>query len=343
MSDSKKKNVGDKSFSLNKDDYRWSMILRVITFLFKYAIFLSIFIAFLVVLRATDLNNEYLTQNVMIRPLFQFLRSCNFFKANYSDLSVELFFKSTMIFIYTILFLLLLKDMMKSHLYENLFSTVQLNENNNPTKNPLMVSKIKDSPSNDMYSYVIKIYSGLIFLLAYPFIVLYLIRCYDVQNNILTQLAVVSILFVPIIYYVGTHLVSMKAIYKTDDILNYGKKYMEEKDYPFIDALREKFNRHFDQILFVPLLILLITILYFFMYYELNFENNQMMIYGLILLIGIPVLLLVFNYNVLFSCYTPDNQCGIFRNGQIKYEVYHEGIRSYYDALVKYNYSCFPK
>lgn len=343
MSDSKKKNVGDKSFSLNKDDYRWSMILRVIMFLFKYAIFLAIFIAFLVVLRATDLNNEYLTQNVMIRPLFQFLRSCNFFKANYSDLSVELFFKSTMIFIYTILFLLLLKDMMKSHLYENLFSTVQLNENNNPTKNPLMVSKIKDSPSNDMYSYVIKIYSGLIFLLAYPFIILYLIRCYDVQNNILTQLAVISILFVPIIYYVGTHLVSMKAIYKTDDILNYGKKYMEEKDYPFIDALREKFNRHFDQILFVPLLILLITILYFFMYYELNFENNQMMIYGLILLIGIPVLLLVFNYNVLFSCYTPDNQCGIFRNGQIKYEVYHEGIRSYYDALVKYNYSCFPK
>ncbi len=337
------KNDGNKKFSLDKAEYSWMMITNALLFLIGYYFFLGIFASFLVVLRATDLNNEYLTQNVLLRPIFQFLRGCNFFKANFSDVSIELFFKSTLIFIYTILFVLLLKDITKTHIYQNLYSTIQFNPNNNPTKNPNMLSKISDNPRNDMYTYLFKICSALIFLLAYPFLVLYAIRCYDVQNNILTQVALVSILFVPIIYYTTTHLVAMKKIYKTDDILNYGKKYVEEKDYPYIDMIREKFNYHFDKVLWIPLFILLITLLYFFMYYEYDISNPQMLTYVMILLVGIPLFLATFNYNVLFTCYTPDNECGIFRDGQIKYEVYHEGIKSYYDALVKYNYLCFPR
>jgi hypothetical protein len=343
MGASTSKDDGSKNFSVDKADYSWKMITNVIIFLIGYYFFLGIFAGFLVILRATDLNNEYLTQNVIIRPIFQFLRACNFFKANFNDISVETFFKSIMIFIYTILFVLLLKDMVKANIYQNLYSTIQLNKNNNPTKNPNMVTKIKDDPTKDIYSYMFKICSGLIFLLAYPFIVLYMIRCYDVQNNILTQVALVSILFVPVFYYITSHLVAMKKVYKTDDIINYGKKYVEEKDYNYIDLIRNKFNFHFDKVLFIPLFMILISILYFFMYYEFNLDNPQMYAYFLALIIMIPLILCVFNYNVLFSCYTPDNECGIFRNGLIKYEVYHEGIKSYYDALIKYNYSCFPR
>jgi hypothetical protein len=343
MGASTSKNEGNKKFSLDKADYTWKMITNVIIFFIGYYFFLGIFAGFLVILRATDLNNEYLTQNVIMRPIFQFLRACNFFKANFNDISIETFFKSIMIFIYSILFVLLLKDMVKANIYQNLYSTIQLNPSNNPTNNPNMISKIKDDPTSDIFTYMFKICSGLIFLLAYPFLILYFIRCYDVQNNILTQVALVSILFVPIIYYITTHLVTMKKIYKTDDIINYGKKYIEEKDYPYIDLIRDKLNYHFDKILFIPLFIILITLLYFFMYYEFDLGNTQMMVYFVILIVIIPLILAVFNYNVLFSCYTPDNECGIFRNGLIKYEVYHEGIKSYYDALVKYNYSCFPK
>lgn len=343
MGASTSKNVGNKTFSLDKADYSWKMITNVILFLVGYYFFLGIFTSFLIVLRATDLNNEYLTQNVILRPIFQFLRGCDFYKANFNDVSIELFFKSTLIFIYSILFVLLLKDMSKANIYQNLFSTIQLNGNNNPTNNPNMLSKIKDSPTSDMYTYIFKICSALIFLLVYPFIILYLIRCSDIQNNILTQLAIVSILFIPIIYYTSTHMVTMKKVYKTNDILNYGKKYVEEKDYAYIDFIKEKFNYHFDKIVWIPLFLLLITILYFFMYYEYDISNPQMYAYLLLLVVGIPLLLIIFNYNVLFSCYTPDNECGIFRDGQIKYEVYHNGIKSYYDALVKYNYLCFPK
>jgi hypothetical protein len=337
------KNDGNKKFSLDKADYSMMMIRNAIFFFVGYYFFLSIFIFFLTVVKATDLNNEYLTQNILLRPIFQFLRGCDFFKANYGDVSIELFFKSILIFIYTILFVLLLKDITKASVYQKLFSTIQLNENNNPTKNPNMVSKIKDSPTSDIYTYVFKICTALIFLLAYPFLVLYFIRCYDIQNNILTQIALVSILFVPIIYYTTSHLVTMKKVYKTNDILNYGKKYVEEKDYPYIDMIKEKFNYHFDNVLWIPLFLTLITLLYFFMYYEYDISNPQMITYVLILLLILPLFLAIFNYNVLFTCYTPDNECGIFRNGQIKYEVYHDGIKSYYDALVKYNYLCFPK
>ena len=341
-----KENSGNQVYSLDKNSFSWFMIKGVIYFLVGYYLFLGVFTGFLAIVKATDLNNEYLTQNVILKPIFQLLRACDFFKANFNEISIELFFKSIMIFIYTIIFILLLKDILKSHLYEQLYGAIQFNPNNNPTKNLTMVTKISgpgSSPSVDRLTYIIKIITGLIFILAYPFIVLYFIRCYDVQNNIVTQLAVVSMLFVPVIYYATTHMATMKALYKSKDILDYGKKYVEEKDYEYVDMFKKKFNYHFDTVLFIPLLILFISILYFFMYYEFDYENPLMKSYVLILLIGLPIILLIFNYNVLFSCYTQDNECGIFRNGLIKYEVYHNGIKSFYDALVKYNYLCFPR
>ncbi len=338
-----KENSGNKAYSLDKSAFSRFMIMGVIYFLVAYYIFLGIFTTFLGVMRATDLNNEYLTQNIFLKPLFQFLNKSDLFRANFSDISIEVFFKSILIFIYSILFILLLKDILKSHLYEQLFGTIQFNPNNNPTNNLTMVTKIKDSPFADRLSYIIKIISALIFILAYPFIILYLIRCYDVQNNILTQFAILSLLFVPIIYYATTHLATMKVLYKSKDIMDYGKKYVEEKDYEYINNFKNKFNYNFDTILFIPLLILFISIMYFFMYYEFDYENPLMKSYVLLLLIGLPIIFLIFNYNILFTCYTDDNECGIFRNGLIKYEVYHYGIKSFYDALVKYNYLCFPK
>ncbi len=343
MGASSSKNDGSQTFSLDKAKYTSMMVFGVLYFFLGYLLFIGVYIGFFFVLRATDLNNEYLTQNIILRPLYQMLRKCDFFKESFQEVSIENFFKSILLFIYTILFLLLLKDIMKSHLYNQLFSTVQFNMANNPTNNLEMLSKIQDKPSSDILTYLIKTITGLIFLLGYPFLVLYLIRCYDVQNNIVTQVALFSILFVPIIYYVTTHLVTMKKLYNTNDFMDYGKKYMESKDYAYVDMVKDKFNFNFDKILFVPLLILFVSILYFFMYYEINFENNQMVLYISLFLFIVPAIILIFNYNVLFSCYTDDNECGIFRNGLIKYEVYHNGIKSYYDALVKYNYLCFPK
>ncbi len=342
-SSTNQKNTGKTAYSLDKAKYSSMMLFTVLLFFIGYFFFILVYSFFFLTIRATDMNNAYLTQNILLRPIYQGLSKSRFFKENYSTLTIETFFKGTLIFIYTILFVILLKNLMRSHLYKALYGTIQFNPLNNPTNNLNMVTKIQDKPTKDIIAYNISIITGLIFIFAYPFIVLYLIRCYDVENNIATQLAVVSMLFVPIIYFATTFVVTMKKKYKTMDILNYGKKYVEEKDYEYIDLVRKKFNYHYDTTLIVPLILIFALISYFFMTNEINLMNTQTQIYLLLIFILIPVILLVFNYNVLFSCYTDDNDSGIFRNGLIKYEVYKNGIKSYYDALVKYNYTCFPR
>ncbi len=332
-----------KKYTVNKEEYASKMSTQAFAFIAQYYIFIFFFLFFVVVLRATDLNNEYLTQNVLLKPLYQFLRETQLFQTHFYDVSIETFYKSILLFIYTILLVYLMSDMMKANMYQNLYGTIQFQKENNPTKNPTLLSKIQDDPSQDTYTYLWKLYSTLFFVLLYPMIVLYAIRCYDVQNNLITQVAVASILFVPLFYYLTSHLVSMKAVYKTDDLLNYGKKYVEEKDYVYIDLLRNDFNFHLDKILWIPLLLIFVTLFYFMIYYEWKWENRQMKFYLLLLFILIPLILLFFQYSILFGCYTPNNECGILRNGKIKYEVYHEGVRSLYDAFVKYNYLCFPK
>ncbi len=342
-SSTNQKNTGKTAYSLDKAKYTSMMLFTVLLFFIGYLFFILVYGFFFLTLRATDMNNAYLTQNVILRPIFQGLSKSRFFRENYGTLTIETFFKGILIFIYTILFVLLLKNLMRSHLYKALYGTIQFNPLNNPTNNLTMVTKIADKPTKDIIAYIISIIMGLIMIFAYPFIVLYLVRCYDVENNIATQLAIVSMLFVPIIYYVTSHVVTMKKKYKTMDILNYGKKYVEEKDYAYIDLVRKKFNFHYDTALIVPLILIFTLISYFFVTYEIDLTNTQVQIYLGLIFVVIPVILLVFNYNVLFSCYTDDNDSGIFRNGLIKYEVYKEGIKSYYDALVKYNYTCFPR
>ena len=339
-----KKNYGEKAYSVDKTSFAMMVTMGAILAYGGYAMMTLAYVIFLYIIHATDLNNEYVTQNVFIRPVYQFFRSTKIFENYFLDLSPEKYFKSILVFFYTIIFVLLLRDLMNLQLYYNVYSTIQMNAENNPKKDPTLITKVlKESPYTDTITFITRMITSLAMIFLYPFLVLYIIRCYDVKNNIATQMALISITFVPLLYYLITYMANMKRSYGGSSLLQHGKKYLEEKDFEWIDRMDQNYQFQFNTVLWIPLFIGLLSLFYFIMHYGLKTEAIEVKVCLSILFVIIPILIILINYNILFQCYDDNNVCGIFRNGLIKYEVYHNGIKSFYDAMVKYNYLCFPR
>ena len=133
---------------------------------------------------------------------------------------------------------------------------------------------------------------------------------------------------------------SKASFYKKLEIFNGINKYIQPKDYSFIEYIKNNFNFKFRTIIFFLFIIFVYTI-YKIIYADFDFNiKNKTIIYVLIfiiLFIFIPIFIVFFIISSIFNNKYENINKNVIKN------IQENGISGIYDLLVKYNYPCFIK
>ena len=136
-------------------------------------------------------------------------------------------------------------------------------------------------------------------------------------------------------------LLSKAAFYKKLEVFPGLKKFIEPKDYNFIDFIVNSFNFKIYNV--IPFLFIIFVFCYYvFVHSDFRYEfKKKIIIYIIIVLllfVFVPIFLIFFALSVLFS-----NNLKNKSSGDTITDIKNNGITSMYDLLVKYNYPCFKK
>jgi len=329
-------NTGGIKYSLGKNDIYYVLTTYIFVFLFFYYSIIIISHLFYYKLQWSQyiIRNNASQKNDIDNSILLFFQKItnnslllSYEKdGNYVGLTKESYI--IIILMYTIALLILIGNLIKIFISSIIVQVIQINPNNNPYKNPNVITKNNISPYPDILSYYMGIACiSLSFLV--PFIIIYMLNYlnldnYDIKKSTWIPYAILLLLLFPFIYIISQPYSPFSMVYK----------YIENKDKPWIDETEKKLrNQYF------LLSILLFIIIFFCSYHIIYFSKYplHMIYYGIfiyiILFILIPSICIFFSYQIL----TEGKD-----NGERKIDKINN-VESFYELLIKYNYPCFSK
>lgn len=352
MGKSKTPNTGDKSFSINTEKlesdytsagvtfYFYTILCTLIAFYFLNSIRMQIFSY---PGRGGEKYGDHAVRNRILnithsldqhfQPLFfdcPVVSGKRFYGlTSYSYLILFL--------LYGIAFSMILLNLMRNYLYQNLFESIQQNPDVNPYNNPNTVSKIEDSPSLEAHAQYGKLVSKSLILLL-PILIYYIVRWFewtqlDIQRNFPLKLCIFLAVFLPPLIIIGST--------PSFNFLLKGEKYLEEKDKPFVKDMDDRLVYQYFTIYFPLFLTLIVIALYLFTYREMT--DSYLWLLGVFFILFIPVISIFFMMSILFSDYKDQMLCtqlGHSNNIEIATKT---SIHNIFHGIVKYNYPCFIK
>ncbi len=342
-------NIGNKTFSLNTKDLKSSFIKSNITFIIYYYIITIVFFYF-----SNTLNvQEFQGKKFHFYPIeYRFKDISHSVFSNFKLLNYEYYKNRTFIglsfgsyiilfTIYIIGFILILKSLISTQVFQMIIGAIQTNSNVNPNNKPTTVTKIKDSPfveSNKVYSY--DIFLALLMLL--PMLIHYIIQKMewtqrDIEKSLPIKFSIYLLLFFGVLKIILNTFFNPKMV----NPLKNAEKYLIGKDKEYLTKVNNELNMSYFSfiapILFILVMFCLITRIYS------EIDNNKYLNYlSLItIFIIIPLSLISYTYSIVYKDYKDPNECsskGYSSNIEIAVK---NGVNNLYQAIVKYNYPCF--
>ena len=348
-------NLGDINYSLNKNDFYKILTGNLIYFIPYYYALLFISSIFLITIRFkkyyfSDRDEQYRKdedivhyfKSITFNSPFKIINLYEDEKDN--DKYIGLSSSSYLIIIvsYCITFIIILTGLIRNLIYSIYVNMIQTNPNNNPYKNINCVTKINESSLISTianYSSIISIS----FIYLVPFIIPFLIKFfkfdnYDIKKSSWFGYLILYCLLFPFINV----LLSKVAFYSKLEIFPLLNKFLEKKDYDFVNFIKNNYNFRI-RFLLILILIVLIYGFYVIVFADFKYErNDKIKLYLLIFLalfIIIPLVIFFFSINLVFSNNFKDK----VKHSELIKNIKDDGVQSLYELLVKYNYPCFFK
>jgi hypothetical protein len=349
-------NIGNINYSFNKNNFYEIMSRSTFAFLPYYYIITGLLLVYLYTIKFKKYyfanRNESLRKEGEWELFFKSLTFNSPFnilsldeqKNNNSNIFVG-FSKNSYIYIivsYLITYFIIIDGLLKNFIYSIYANIVQANPNNNPYNNTNCITKISDNPSFSVASNYSKLaILGVVFLI--PFSIPYLMKflnldAYDVKKNIWLGYVIFGLVFSPLLITI----IMRASFSKKIDIFPDLQKYIENKDYTFIEYIKSQFNFSYF-VVFTFIFIILFYCIYNLMYIDFKTSvKEKILLYGIfifLMFIIIPLFIIFVAISVIFS----NNYKQNINNDNIIDDVKNGGISSIYELLVKYNYPCFEK
>lgn len=349
-------NIGNINYSFNKNNFYEIMSNSTLAFLPYYYVITGLLLIYLYTIKFKKYyfanRNESLRKEGEWELFFKSLT----FNSPYNILSLDEqrnnnsnifvgFSKNSYIYIiasYLITYFIIIDGLLKNYIYSIYGNIIQANPNNNPYNNTNCITKNSENPSIS----VAENYFGLatlaiIFLI--PFCIPYLMKflhldAYDVKKNTWLGYVIFGLVFSPLLITIF-----MRGTFsKKTDIFPALQKYIENKDYTFIEYIKSQFNFSYFVVL-AFIFIILFYCIYNLMYIDFKTSiKEKALLYGIFILlmfILIPVFIIFVAISVIFSNKYTQN----INNDNIIDDIKNGGVSSIYELLVKYNYPCFEK
>ena len=261
-----------------------------------------------------------------------------------SDYFIGLSQKSYLVIIcsYIFAFMILCEYLVKNLMASIIVNYVQENKHNNPYNNPNCITKIDESSSyyiNKNYSMITSL--SLYFLVPYliPIILDFMnLDKYDVKKSPLLKYIIFLGILSPVILVIITRIVSLFSV----DIFDTINKFIDKKDYSYINFMKEMFNLKFI-ILFSFIFIILCFLMFHWIYGSFNVlvsSKWKNWWYAFIIIFIFFIIPEILASNALSSLYN------VFKKVDMEddlEQIEKEGVFSLYQLIVKYNYPCFKK
>jgi len=243
---------------------------------------------------------------------------------------------------YIVTFIILVEGLLRNLLFSIYVNIIQANPNNNPNHNPSCVNKTDINPISPVVANYFSIFGiSLLFLLPFsiPFLkYLFGFDEYDIKKSLWLNYLILFVIFSPFIIIILAKASFDKKLSIFPDL----KKFVSTKDYPFINYNIESFNLKISTFM-IYLSIILIFVILLFIFIDYQFEKPQHRIYAILVfifffVIFIPIFLIYFCFLNVFSARVPGNNLNDINTEK---QIYQNGVSSFYELLIKYNYPGF--
>jgi len=348
---SKKPNIGDISYSLNIDSFQNIFLYSNLKFIFYTLLITLVSFYYLYSLRIQEFKSGKFLDSHLEKYFscisnevwkgFQPIQ-LQFFD-NHKAIGLTLISYIILILLLSVAYLYILKGLIQNNMYDIIFNNIQLNPNVNPYSNPNVITKINESVSANVhkqYSYFLL----LSVLLLLPILIEKYIHFmdftkFDIQKNKLLKISIFLLIFLPPLFIIFRSFINSTEY----NILLKGNKFLQTKDYPYIQKMNEDFQKEFYTLYFPIFILLIFFSLFSILTYHIH--HNKFIFYFsfFILFLLIPILSSFLSTYFVFRDYNDSVICelkGYSKNVEISIR---NGIHNLYQAIVKYNYPCFQK
>jgi hypothetical protein len=341
-------NIGNKPFSINFKDVEFHLVSSSIQFYIYYIILVVISSYFIFTLRfqvfeSKGYKNWDVKDNIF-NLLHSLYKNFHLFSVKYIDVDSSKYIGLTplsyIIFasLYGLAFIILMKNLLSTLIYQSLFGLVQINPNVNPYSNPNTVSKIPDSPFKDANIQYSKTISSAILLLL-PISIFYIVKYMkwsqlEIQrNNALLYIIFGLVLLPPLSIIINSSL---------QQNIKQGEKYVEERDKNYVDELSNQFQKTFFGFYAPYFLLLYIFAMFYLM--KMNLQNWKLTALSFfILFIFLPVFGIFMATQVLYRDVKDSSLCDKSGYDKDIKKALKTGIHNIQQAIIKYNFPCFYK
>ncbi len=349
--ENKRPNIGNETFSINTESFDSNLTGSNTKFFMYYILITFIVFYFLFSMKIQTYKiQDYIDRAVENR----FKDFSHSLFNNFNPIHIEYYqnhqavgfsFQTYLFLTIFILigYLLLLKKMIGTNIYQMFFGGVQINKNVNPYKNPRTVSKIDKSPVKDSYLLYTKYITISLFFLI-PIAVHTIIQMMDVtqrdvEKNVFIRIFVFGTLIIGTLFIILQSIMNRKSL----DVLLDGKKYLEDRDEKCINEMNKEFNLQYFTFYLPIFLIIFIFSIFSILYQEIH--QNQYLTYFsyFLIFIVVPFFSVFLANNILYKDYQNPQLCKKSGYSNDIEEAVKRGIQNFYQAVVKYNFPCFYK
>ncbi len=341
-------NIGNKPFSINFKDVEFHLISSSIQFYIYYIVLLVISSYYIFSLRfqvfeSKGYKNLNIKDNILnlVHTLYKnfYLFSVKYIdEGNQTYIGLSSFSYILLASLYGLAFIILMKNLLSTLIYQCLFGLVQINPNVNPYANPNTVSKIPDSPFKDANLQYSKTVSSAILLLL-PISIFYIIKYMkwsqlEIQRNRGILYMIFGLILLPPISIILNSSLQQN--------IKQGEKYMEERDKNYVDELSNQMQKTFFGFYAPYFLLLYIFAIFYLMKFHLNnWKLTALSVF--ILFILLPVLGIFMATQVLYRDVKDSSLCDKTGYDKDVKKAFKTGIHNIQQAIIKYNFPCFYK
>jgi len=351
-------NMGNINYSFDTNIFNRVFVSCIGTFLVFYYLISALALSFIFNIRCTEYKyplGTKLIENEKISLFFSILTLNSPFhiiekklddkiignkKKSFMGLALHSYI--FIVIAYVITFIILIEGLLRNLLFSIYVNIIQANPNNNPNHNSKCVNKTDIEPNSAVSANYFSILGiGLLFLLPFgiPFIK-YIIGFdeYDIKKSTWLNYVILFLIFSPFI-------ITLLAKASFDEKLSIFpdlKKFISTKDYPFINYNIDSFNLKISTFM-IYLAIILIFVILVFIYLDYQFDKIEKRAYAILFfvfffILFIPIFLIYFCFLNIFSAKIPSET-----NNEVQTEknIYDNGVNSFYELLIKYNYPGF--
>ena len=347
-------NTGNINYSLNKNDFYKILIGCIFYYIPYYFVIIVISTIYLYTIKykqfvfpergvkyERDQDIIHFFKSITYSSPYNIINFCESDKENAKFVGLSNKSYLYIIVAYIITTFIILEGLLRNLLYSIYTNIIQVNKNNNPYHNVNCIGKIGQNPNiSTTVNYTAITTLSINFL--FPFIIPYLLWIlkfdnYDIKHNVWIRYVILYFIFYPFLII----LISKATFYKNLEVFSGIKKFIETKDYNFIQFIIDNFNFKIYHV--VPFLFILFVFCYYiFIHAEFRYGlKKKIAIYtiiSLLIFVFVPIFLVFFALSILFSNNLKNNS-----SGNTIDDIKNNGITSMYDLLVKYNYPCFKK